>query len=98
MKTQIQAVQQKRYVLVVHFPPEQSGRILSAALASVYGKEDGGSDTAVWLAGSKEEAGLSRPSMGNSSIVHETIVALRQIGLLDDIINTKEGWCIRQGQ
>lgn len=58
--------------------------ILSGALASVYGKEDGGADTAVWLAGSKE-------GLGRSLIAHETIETLRKIGLLDDILITKEG-------
>jgi hypothetical protein len=57
----------------------------------VYGKEDGGSDTAVWLAKSTEETKPPQPGMGQSSIAHETIEALRQIGLLDDIIVTKEG-------
>jgi hypothetical protein len=36
---------------LAHFPPERRGAILLGALASVYGKEDGGADTAVWLAG-----------------------------------------------
>jgi hypothetical protein len=76
---------------LAHFPPGQRGAILLGALASVYRKEDGGSDTAVWLAGSKEETGQSHPGIGPSSIAHETIEALREIGLLDDIIATKEG-------
>lgn len=42
---------------LVHFPHEQRGVILLGALASVYGKEDGGVDTAVWLAGSKDAPG-----------------------------------------
>ena len=32
---------------LAHFPPEQRGEILLGAMASVYGKEDGGVDTAV---------------------------------------------------
>jgi hypothetical protein len=38
----------------------------------------------VWLAGSKE-------ATGQSSIAHETLVALREIGLLADILVTNEG-------
>lgn len=60
------------------------------ALAGVYGKEDGGADTAVWLAGSKEEADQPLPGIGPSSIAHETIGALRELGVLDDILVTKE--------
>jgi hypothetical protein len=75
---------------LAHFLPEQRGAILLGALASVYGKEDGGSDTAVWLAGDK---GRERPhlDLGSPSIAHQTIEALREMGLLDDIITTKEG-------
>ena len=72
---------------LAHFSPEKRGAILLGALASVYGKEDGGADTAVWLAGSKE---TSHPWLPNS-IAHETIEALREAGILDDIIKTKEG-------
>jgi len=50
----------------------------------VYGKEDGGADTAVWLAGSKDE-------LASASVAHQSIVALREAGLLDDIIVAKEG-------
>jgi hypothetical protein len=38
---------------LVHFPPERRGAILLGALASVYGKDDGGADTAVWLTDDK---------------------------------------------
>jgi hypothetical protein len=79
---------------LAHFPPGQRGAILLGALASVYGKEDGGSDTAVWLVGDKEVTNQSLPGIGQSSIAHETIDALRGIGLLDDIILTKEGLVI----
>jgi hypothetical protein len=54
-------------------------------------REDGDSDTAVWLAGSKEKTGQSLPGIGPSSIAHETIGGLQEIGFLDDIIATKEG-------
>jgi hypothetical protein len=71
---------------LAHFPPERRGGILLGALASVYGKEQGGSDTAVWLAGHTSEPERLWPGSG-----HLTIEALRRIGLLDDIIVTKEG-------
>ena len=76
---------------LAHFPPEQRGAILLGALASVYGKEDGGMDTAVWLAGSKGEVEQFQSGKGQTSLAHETIEALREISLLDDIIVTKEG-------
>ncbi|MBE2223661.1 MAG: hypothetical protein IAF02_19120, partial [Anaerolineae bacterium] len=71
---------------LAHFPPERRGAILLGALASVYGKEDGGSDTAVWLGENNDDQ-----SQLQTSIAHQTIEALRQAGLLDDIIETKEG-------
>lgn len=71
---------------LAHFPPEQRGAILLGALASVYGKEDGEADTAVWLGESKD--GLTQLQ---TSIAHHTINALREADLLDDIIMTKEG-------
>lgn len=45
----------------------------------------------MWLSASKEETEQSQPGLGQTSIAHETIEALREIGLLDDIIATKEG-------
>jgi hypothetical protein len=71
---------------LAHFPPGQRGAILLGALASVYGKEDGGSDTAVWLAGSRDDL-----DMVQTSIAHQTIDALREFRILDDIIVTREG-------
>ncbi|MCL4267274.1 MAG: hypothetical protein KJ069_29115 [Anaerolineae bacterium] len=71
---------------LAHFPPERRGAILLGALNSVYGKVDGGVDTAVWLAGDKNEYGQLQ-----TSIAHQTIEALREAGLLDDLIMTKEG-------
>lgn len=79
---------------LAHFSPERRWAILLGALASVYGKEDGGMDTAVWLAQSKEGASQSQPGVGQIPIAHETIEALREIGLLDDIILTREGLVI----
>jgi hypothetical protein len=75
---------------LAHFPPERRGAILLGALASVYGKEDGRSDTAVWLAGDRDKA-QNQLGLGSPSIAHQTIEALREVGLLDDIITTKEG-------
>ena len=42
---------------LAHFPPERRGSILLGALASVYGKESSGADTAVWLASGKGDIG-----------------------------------------
>jgi hypothetical protein len=69
---------------LAHFPPEQRGTILLGALASVYGKEDGGMDTAVWLAG---ESGTAE----KLSVAHQTVEALRKLGILDELIMTREG-------
>jgi hypothetical protein len=69
---------------LAHFPPQRRGAILLGALASVYGKDEGRSDTAVWLAGDRE-------APGDKSIAHQTIKTLRELGVLDDIIVTNEG-------
>ncbi|MCB8980654.1 MAG: hypothetical protein H6657_24860 [Ardenticatenaceae bacterium] len=71
---------------LAHFPPERQGAILLGALANVYGKEDGGADTAVWLGKGKNDL-----TQLQTSIAHHTIEALRKTGLLDDILVTKEG-------
>lgn len=71
--------------------PEWRGATLLGALASVYGKEDGGADTAVWLGEGKETANQKNGHWLSNSIAHETIEALRGTGLLDDIIVSKEG-------
>ena len=76
---------------LAHFPPERRWAILLGALASVYGKEDGGADTAVWIFSRKEETNQPQPGIGQSSVAHEMIEALRQIGVLDEVIVTKEG-------
>jgi len=70
-------------------------------LASVYAKEDGGSDAAVWLGASKEEVVETRlyrhssaqafADVEQSSVGHYTVEALRGIGLLDELIETSEG-------
>lgn len=71
---------------LTHFPPEQRGAILLGALASVYGKEDGGADTAVWLGESEEETTQLQTRIG-----HHTIQELHRIRLLNAILTTKEG-------
>jgi hypothetical protein len=76
---------------LAHFPPDRRGAILLGALASVHGKDDGGVDTAVWLGESRQETDQSQSGLGQSSVAHETIKALRAMGVLDDIITTKEG-------
>jgi hypothetical protein len=86
-------LEQARYAAedyLVHFPPQRRGTILLGALAGMYGKENGGSDTArtersdvaAWLVGGKEETGQFRPGIEQSSIAQQTIKALRQIDLL----------------
>ena len=61
---------------LAHFPPERRGAILLGALVSVYGKEDDGSDTAVWLEASEEDL-IQIPT----SIAHQTIEALQEVNL-----------------
>ena len=73
------------------FPPAQRGGVLLGALASVYEKADGGMDTAVWLVGSQTETEQPVPGLKLPSIAQETIKALREAGVLDDLIQTKEG-------
>lgn len=69
---------------LAHFPPARRGAILRGALVSVYSGERSGSDAAVWLAAG---SGLA----GAASIGQQTIEGLRDIGVLDDILNTKVG-------
>jgi hypothetical protein len=73
------------------FPPERHGGILLGALASVYGKDAGGADTAVWLADVSDEEGSKQPGTGPSSVASLTIAALREVGILDDIVSTRAG-------
>lgn len=79
---------------LLHFPPDRRSAILRGALASVYSRGKPGSDAAVWLTGSRDHTGQSWIGSKQSSIAHETIVALREAGLLDDIIPTKEGLAV----
>ena len=81
---------------LAHFPPERRGAVLLGALASVYGKEDGGADMAVWLSRNKE--GTDQPVSGQFSIGHETIEALREVGLLDVLLVTKVGLVVYQAE
>ena len=76
---------------LAHFPPERRGTILLGALVSVYGKDGGGSDRAVWLAANTDETELSWPSLESASIGHQTIEALRRIAVLNELIITKTG-------
>ena len=77
-----------------HFPPQQRQRILLGALGSVYGKEgEAGADTAVWLDVVREETvgGNGRfPWLIGLSPARETMAALRQVGVLDEVIETTE--------
>lgn len=62
---------------------DSNNLILWGALASLYGKEDGGADTAVWLVGGRSDVEQSR-----SNLAHQTIATLRQVGVLDDTVMT----------
>jgi len=77
---------------LAHFPPERRGAILLGVLASVYGKEAGGMDTAVWLGACKEGV-EKRPfvDVERASVGHYMVEALRGIGVLDELIETSEG-------
>jgi hypothetical protein len=75
---------------LAHFPPPQRGAVLLGALASVYGQEDTGrNDTAVWLGAEKGEK-TAVPGTA-VSVAHETIQALRAVGVLDELVVTTEG-------
>ncbi|MEI2609627.1 MAG: hypothetical protein V9G20_13440 [Candidatus Promineifilaceae bacterium] len=83
---------------LAHFPPSRWGGILRGALVSVYQQEERGSDAAAWLGGERDEKGHIQSVMEQTSISHKTIEALREIGLLDDIIATKEGLVIHPAE
>jgi hypothetical protein len=76
---------------LAHFPPVRRRAILRGALASVYRNEAPAADTAVWLAGTGDEQDSTQPGIGQSSVASLTMEALREIGLLDDLISTREG-------
>ena len=67
-----------------HFPPSQQRRILLGALVSVHEGEMPASDAVAWLSGDREVP-------ADESISHRTIQALREIGILDELIETAAG-------
>lgn len=71
---------------LAHFPPHRWGGILRGALVSVYQQEERGSDAAAWLGGARDEEGKRQ-----AGIAGATVAALRDVGLLDEIVPTKEG-------
>lgn len=71
---------------LAHFPPHRWGGILRGALVSVYQQEERGSDAAAWLGGERDESDKRQPG-----VARMTVEALREVGLLDEIIPTKEG-------
>lgn len=79
---------------LAHFPPDRRRAIVRGALVSVYGAETPAADTAVWLARANGDQDSTQPGIGSSSVASLTIEALREIGLLDEIIATKEGLVI----
>jgi hypothetical protein len=104
-KGQYQSVLERARLGVVdylsYFPPQQRQRILLGALGSVYGAEEEsqgktavGSDIATWL-DAFDEGDL--PQQGwrgwlfGLSPARETMAALRQVGVLDEVIETKDG-------
>jgi hypothetical protein len=87
---------------LAHFRPEWRGVSLLEVLASVYGKEEGdqgkaavaGSDIAAWPDAFGEgdlPQQIWRPWLAGLSPARETMAALRQVGLLGEVIETKEG-------
>jgi hypothetical protein len=73
---------------------ESTLSIVLGALASACGQEKVVIKIRPWLAGDKADTEPGRPGIGQSKIARKTILALREIGLLDDIIVTKEGLAI----
>jgi hypothetical protein len=67
-----------------HFPPAQQRRILRGALVSIYQGDMLASDAVAWLAG-------ERAMPTSSSLAQRTVQALREIGMLDDLLLTKVG-------
>jgi hypothetical protein len=74
---------------------------LLGALASVYGVDEGdqgktavGSDIATWLDAFDEDNLPQqgwRPWLFGLSPARQTMAALRQVGVLDEVVETKEG-------
>jgi hypothetical protein len=80
-----------------YFPPEKRPSVMLGALASVYGQEKVVMDTAVWLgAASDEQLSPVRLHSGQAwleavSPAQATMAVLRETGLLDEIVQTREG-------
>lgn len=53
---------------------------------SVYQQEERASDAAAWLGGERDETGKRQ-----TGIAGMTVEALREVGLIDEVIQTKEG-------
>jgi hypothetical protein len=70
-------------------PPQKRPSIMLGALASVYGQERVVMDTAVWLDASEKKQ-LS-PWQEGVSPAQAMMDALREVGMLDEVIQTKEG-------
>jgi hypothetical protein len=79
-----------------HFPPQKRPSIMLGALASVYGEEKVVMDTAVWLGAADEEQ--LPPWLTGVSPAQVTMAALREVGMLDEVIQTKEGLVIYPGE
>jgi hypothetical protein len=73
--------------------PEWGGASLLEVLASVYGKEDWGADTAVWLDVLREEA-LSVGGNGRFSWLAGPSPAWETMAALDEVVETTEGLVI----
>ena len=76
-------------IAAVDFVGERWGGILRGALVSVYQQAERGSDAAAWLGGERDDEGKRQ-----AGIAGVTVAALREVGLLDEIIPTKEGLII----
>ena len=89
MLTALDRARQATEDYLAHFPPSRWGGILREALLSVYQQEERGSDAAAWLGGERDEAGTRQ-----AGIAGVTVEALREVGLLNEIVPTKEGLVI----
>ena len=78
---------------LTHFPPRRWGGILRGALVSVYQQAERGSDAAAWLGGERDGEGTRQPG-----IAGVTVEALREAGLLNEIVPTKEGLVVWSGE
>jgi hypothetical protein len=78
-----------------HFPPQKRPSVMLGALASVYGQEKVVKDTAVWLGAANEEP--LPPWLAGVSSARATMAALREAGLLAEVIHPKEGLVIYPG-